>query len=150
VLDAGVSGDTSAGGAARIEWVLAEEPTHLLVELGGNDALRALPPAQLEANLARVIEAALARGVRVMLAGMLAPPNLGAAYANEFAAVFERLAHRYGIPLYPFFLDGVAGRSELLQVDGIHPNAAGVELIVKRILPTLEPWLAAPAPSTPD
>ncbi len=150
VLDAGVSGDTSAGGAARIGWVLEERPTHLLVELGGNDALRALPPAQLEANLRRIVETALERGVAVMLAGMRAPPNLGPEYALEFEQVYERLAQRYGIPLYPFFLDGVAGRPELLQPDGIHPTAAGVEVIVSRILPSLERWLRQTASSTPD
>lgn len=143
VLDGGVSGDTSAGGAARVEWVLADRPSHLIVELGGNDALRALPVEQLEANLDRILAAAAARGVPVLLAGMRAPPNLGEAYGAAFEAVFARVAARHGAALYPFFLEGVAGRPELLQPDGIHPTAAGVAVIVERILPSVEDWLEA-------
>lgn len=148
VLDAGVSGDTSAGGAARVEWVLADRPSHLLVELGGNDALRALPVEQLEANLERILVAAKARGVPVLLAGMRAPPNLGEEYGVAFAAVYARLAARHGAALYPFFLDGVAGRPELLQPDGIHPTAGGVERIVQGILPSVLAWLRASGVST--
>ena len=110
VVDAGVSGDTSAGGAARLDWVLADAPTHLLVELGANDGLRALPVDQLERNLDDVVRRARAAGVEVMLAGMLAPPNLGRRYGDAFAAVYRTLARRYDLPLYPFFLEGVAGR----------------------------------------
>lgn len=141
VLDAGVSGDTSAGGAARVAWVLADRPSHLLVELGGNDALRALPPEQLEANLERIVAAARARGVPVMIAGMLAPTNLGAEYGNAFAAAYRHVVDRHGVAFYPFLLDGLVGRPELFQPDGIHPNAAGVAVIVERILPTVEAWL---------
>jgi acyl-CoA thioesterase-1 len=141
VLDAGVSGDTSAGGAARVDWVLADRPTHLLVELGGNDALRALPVAELEANLDRIIRTAKERGVQVMLAGMLAPPNLGSTYGEAFEKVYLDLAHRHDIPLYPFFLDGVALQRDLMQPDGIHPNARGVEVIVERIVPMIAPYL---------
>lgn len=148
VLDAGVSGDTSAGGAARVEWVLADRPSHLVVELGGNDALRALPVEQLEANLERILSAAAARGVPVLLAGMRAPPNLGEEYGAAFAAVYTRLAARHGAALYPFFLEGVAGRPELLQPDGIHPTAAGVERIVQGILPSVLAWLRATGVST--
>jgi acyl-CoA thioesterase-1 len=143
VANAGVSGDTSAGGLARLDWVLAEEPTHLILELGANDALRALPVDQLEANLAAIVERAQARGIRVMLAGMLAPPNLGPGYADAFRAVYERLADRYGVPLYPFFLDGVVQRPEFLQRDGLHPTAEGVAEIVRRIVPTVTAWLEA-------
>lgn len=143
VDNAGVSGDTSAGGLARLEWVLADAPTHLIVELGANDALRALPVEQLEVNLNAIIERAQARGVHVMLAGMLAPPNLGADYADAFAAVYRRLAAAHRIPLYPFFLDGVIQRPELLQPDGLHPTAEGVAEIVRRILPTVLAWLEA-------
>lgn len=143
VLDAGVSGDTSAGGASRVGWVLADRPTHLLVELGGNDALRALPPEQLEANLERIVAAARAAGVPVMIAGMLAPTNLGPEYGAAFAASFRRVVERHDLAFYPFFLDGLVGRPELFQADGIHPNVAGVALIVERILPTIEAWLAA-------
>lgn len=148
VLDAGVSGDTSAGGAARVEWVLAEGPSHLVVELGGNDALRALPVEQLLANLERILAASAARGVPVLLAGMRAPPNLGEAYEAAFAAAYADLAARHGAALYPFFLDGVAGRPELVQPDGIHPTAAGVAVIVERILPSVEGWLRATGVST--
>ncbi len=141
VLDAGVSGDTSAGGLARLDWVLGDSPTHLLVELGGNDALRALPVDAMQANLAAIIERAQAEGIHVMLLGMLAPPNLGSRYGDAFAAVFPRLAERYDVPLYPFFLDGVAAEPGLLTEDGIHPNARGVAVIVDRLLPAVEAWL---------
>lgn len=141
VLDAGVSGDTSAGGLARLDWVLGDDPTHLLVELGGNDALRALPVDAMAANLAAIIEGAQARAVHVMLLGMLAPPNLGSRYTDAFAAVFPALAERYDVPLYPFFLDGVAAEPALLNADGIHPNAAGVAVIVDRLLPAVTAWL---------
>lgn len=141
VLDAGVSGDTTAGGLARLGWVLADEPTHLLVELGGNDLLRALPVEQMEANLDAIVTGAKAAGVSVMLAGMLAPPNLGRAYGDAVTELFERVAARHAVPLYPFFLEGVITRPELMQGDGIHPNAEGVKEIVTRILPTILDWL---------
>lgn len=141
IIDAGVSGDTSAGGLGRLDWVLGDRPTHLLVELGGNDALRALPPEQLRQNLGQIVERAKSAGVEVMLAGMLAPPNLGARYGKEFAAAFTTTASTYDVPLYPFFLDGVAGDQTLVQRDGLHPNAAGVEIIVERILPSITSWL---------
>ncbi len=141
VLNAGVSGDTSAGGLSRIDWVLGDQPTHLLIELGGNDALRAIPTETLESNLAGIIERAQASGVEVKLAGMLAPPNLGARYTDAFAAVYPRLAERFDIPLYAFFLEGAVGEPELMLPDGIHPNAAGVAAIVERILPGILGWL---------
>jgi len=142
VINAGVSGDTSAGGLARLDWVLGDQPTHLLVELGGNDALRAIPTDTLEANLAGIIEGAQAAGVEVMLAGMLAPPNLGPRYARAFEAVFPALAERYGVPLYPFFLDGAIQDPALMQGDGIHPNARGVAVIVERMAPAVRDWIA--------
>jgi acyl-CoA thioesterase I len=141
VLDAGVSGDTSAGGVARLDWTLADEPTHVIVELGGNDALRGLPPEQMEANLDLIIERFQSEGVEVLLAGMLAPPNLGRDYGEAFAAVFPRVAERHDVSLYPFFLDGVAAERDLNQPDGIHPNAEGVRVIVERILPVVTAWL---------
>jgi acyl-CoA thioesterase-1 len=141
VLDAGVGGDTSAGGLARLEWMLADAPTHVIVELGGNDALRALPAEQMAANLDAIVRRLRAEGVAVLLAGMRAPPNLGRTYGDAFEAVFPRLAERHGVALYPFFLDGVAGKAELNQPDGIHPTAAGIEIIVERILPTVTDWL---------
>ncbi|WP_254453405.1 arylesterase [Siccirubricoccus sp. G192] len=142
VLDAGVSGDTSAGGLARLDWALADRPDAVLVELGGNDALRALPPRELRANLAAILDRLAARNIPVLLAGMLAPPNLGAAYAGEFAAVFENLSReRPEMIFYPFFLDGVAADPALNQPDGIHPNARGVGEVVRRILPAVESLL---------
>lgn len=140
VIDAGVSGDTSAGGAARLDWVLADQPTHLLVELGGNDALRALPVDQLRRNLDDIVRRAKARGVRVMLAGIVPPPNLGRAYTDAFAATYSELAAEHDIPLYPFFLDGVVLTTGLMQPDGIHPNEEGVAEIVRRLLPTVAAW----------
>ena len=145
VINAGVSGDTSAGGVSRLDWVLGDQPTHLLVELGGNDALRALPVEQLEANLAAIIEGGRDAGAAVMLAGMLAPPNLGARYTEAFANVYTRLAETYGVPLYPFFLAGAIEDPALMQDDGIHPNAAGVAVMVEGMLPVVAAWLEQPA-----
>jgi acyl-CoA thioesterase-1 len=141
VLDAGVGGDTTAGGLARLDWTLADRPSHVIVELGGNDGLRALPPEQMEQNLDAIVGRLRAAGVAVLLAGMRAPPNLGRTYGEAFAAVFPRVAARHDVPLYPFFLDGVAGDPELNQGDGIHPTAAGIAVIVERILPTITDWI---------
>jgi acyl-CoA thioesterase-1 len=141
VQDAGVSGDTTAGGAARLDWVLADKPSHLLVELGGNDGLRALPVEELRRNLDSIISRAEAAGVSVMLAGMLPPPNLGQDYFQAFGAAYAELAEAYDIPLYPFFLDGVVLQTGLMQPDGIHPNEEGVAEIVRRMLPTVVGWL---------
>lgn len=138
VINAGVSGDTTAGGKARLDWTLADRPQVVIVELGSNDALRGLDPAQTEANLDAIVGRAKASGARVLLAGMLAPSNWGREYQQRFDAVFPRLAEKHGVPLYPFFLDGVALDPKLNQQDGIHPNAAGVEIIVQRILPAVE------------
>ena len=135
VVNAGVSGDTSAGGRARLDWVLADAPDLVIVELGANDALRGLAPAETEANLDAVLAVLTGRGVAVLLAGMLAPPNFGPDYGREFGAVFPRLADKYAVPFYPFFLDGVAARPRLNQADGVHPNAEGVAEIVTRIAP---------------
>ncbi len=143
VLDAGVSGDTTAGGLARLDWALAEQPQAALVELGGNDGLRGLPPARTYANLAAILDRLAARGIPTLLAGMLAPPNLGADYGREFADAFHRLAReRPQVVFYPFFLEGVAGDPALNQPDRIHPNARGVAEIVRRILPAVEALLA--------
>ena len=110
-----MGGDTTAGGLARLDWMLADRPSHVIVELGGNDGLRALPPEQMEQNLDAIVSRLQADGVAVLLAGMLAPPNLGRTYGDAFAAVFPRVAERHDVPLYPFFLDGVAGDPELNQ-----------------------------------
>ena len=135
VINAGVSGDTSAGGRARLDWVLADAPDLVIVELGANDALRGLAPAETEANLDYILAALKARGVAVLLTGMEAPPNLGADYGREFRTVFARLAAKHAVAFYPFFLDGVAARPSLNQDDGIHPSARGVAEIVERIAP---------------
>jgi acyl-CoA thioesterase I len=143
VLDAGVSGDTSAGGLARLDWMLADQPSHVIVELGANDGLRALPPEQMAQNLDLIITRLKDEGVPVLLTGMLAPPNLGRDYGAAFEAVFPRLAQEHDVPLYPFFLDGVAGEALLNQGDGIHPTADGIAIIVERILPSVTDWLDA-------
>jgi acyl-CoA thioesterase-1 len=143
VLDAGVSGDTSAGGLARLDWMLADEPSHVIVELGGNDGLRALPVEQMEQNLDGIITRLEDEGIPVLLTGMLAPPNLGREYGAAFAAVFPKLAEQHDVPLYPFFLEGVAGDEILNQGDGIHPTAEGDAIIVENILPTDTDWLDA-------
>ena len=141
VLDAGVGGDTTAGGLARLDWALADRPSHVIVELGGNDGLRALPPEQMEQNLDAIVSRLRNSGVAVLLAGMRAPPNLGRAYGEVFEAVFARVAQRHDVPLYPFFLEGVAGDPRLNQPDGVHPTADGIAIIVERILPAVTAWL---------
>jgi acyl-CoA thioesterase-1 len=135
VENAGVSGDTSAGGLARLDWAVAGKPDIVIVELGANDGLRGLEPAKMEANLGAIIERLKARGSAVLLAGMYAPRNLGPAYAAEYDAVFPRLAREHGVAFYPFILDGVAARPDRNQGDGIHPNAAGVAVIVEGLVP---------------
>lgn len=139
VVNAGVSGDTSAGGLARLDWVMRQANAQFaIVELGANDALRGLTPAQMERNLDAIVARLRERGVAVLLTGMLAPPNLGREYGEEFRAVFQRISERHRVALYPFFLDGVAADPQLNQADGIHPNARGVAVIVERILPFVE------------
>ncbi|MBI3196954.1 MAG: arylesterase [Rhodospirillales bacterium] len=135
ILNHGVSGDTMAGGLERVDWMLADKPDIVLVELGANDALRGLDPAAAERNLDAIITRLKAAGVTVWLAGMLAPRNFGPEYAAQFDGLYKRLADKHGVPLYPFFLDGVAQEPALNQPDGVHPNAKGVDVIVDRILP---------------
>ena len=135
VIDAGVSGDTSAGGLARLDWALGDAPEIVIVELGANDGLRGLPTDRLHANLSAILARIAESGASVLLAGMRAPPNFGADYAAAFRTVYEALAEEHEVALYPFFLEGVAAVPELNQPDGIHPNAAGVAEIVRRILP---------------
>jgi acyl-CoA thioesterase-1 len=150
VINAGVSGDTSAGGLRRLEFALAEgDPRILIVALGGNDGLRGLAPEQLEANLAAIIEHGLERGLRVILTGMEAPPNFGADYTSRFRQVYPTLAERYQVRLVPFLLDGVAGDPLLNQADGIHPNARGAARVAELVWRALEPELAAVRASTP-
>lgn len=135
VLDGGVSGDTTAGGLARVDWALADRPSHAVVELGANDALRGIDPATTRDNLDRLLSRLRQAGVKVLLAGMYAPPNWGKAYEEAFRRIYPDLARKHGFDLYPFFLDGVAADPTLNQTDGIHPNVAGVSVIVDRILP---------------
>ena len=135
VTNSGVSGDTSAGGHARLGWALSLKPDAVIIELGANDGLRGLDPGQTEANLKQMISDIQKKGIPILLTGMLAPPNLGQEYSNEFNSLFQRLAKKHGVLFYPFFLEGVVAVPALNQTDGIHPNAAGVGEIVKRILP---------------
>ncbi|MEE8273103.1 MAG: arylesterase [Alphaproteobacteria bacterium] len=135
ILNAGVSGDTTAGGRARLDWALADRPDAVIVELGANDGLRGIDPVATFANLDAILRRLGDEGIEVLLAGMLAPPNLGRAYGAAFNDIYPRLAAKHGVALYPFFLDGVAARPELNQSDGLHPNARGVAVIVERIAP---------------
>ncbi len=135
VINAGVSGDTTAGGRARLDWVLSNKPDVAIVELGGNDGLRGIPPATTKANLEAILARLKAAEVRVLLTGMLAPPNMGDGYANAFNALFPALARRYNVAFYPFLLDGVAAQPALNQPDGIHPNDQGVAVLVDRLAP---------------
>jgi len=137
VINGGNSGDTTAAARARLAWTASPQPDAALVELGANDGLRGLDPATTYDNLDAILSELAAQGIPVLLAGMLAPRNLGAEYAAEFDAVFPRLGARHGVALYPFFLDGVALNPDLNQADGIHPNEAGVAVIVERILPSV-------------
>lgn len=140
--NAGVSGDTSAGGLQRLDWGLSGgDVAAVILELGANDALRGLDPAETRRNLARIIETLQARDIPVFLAGMRAPPSMGAEYTSAFDAIFPDLAAEYQTGFYPFFLEGVAADPALNQEDYIHPNAAGVEVIVKNILPYITDFL---------
>ena len=141
VVNAGVSGDTSAGGLSRLDWSLDGDVEILVVELGGNDGLRGLPVAALKNNLAQIIARARQRQVRVLLTGMEAPPNFGAAYTTEFRQAFRDLAGEPGVTFMPFFLDGVAGDPRLNQADGIHPNPAGARVVETNVWRVLEPLL---------
>jgi acyl-CoA thioesterase-1 len=141
VINAGVSGDTAADGLARYDWAVPKDADALIVEFGGNDMLRGMKPEATKATLAAILNKARAVHLPVLLAGMRAAPNLGGEYAGEFSAIYSALATAYDVPLYPFFLDGVAGDPKLDQSDGLHPNAQGVEVIVQKILPSVEALL---------
>jgi acyl-CoA thioesterase-1 len=145
VVNAGVSGDTSAGGLSRLEWSLEGDVRILVIELGANDGLRGLPVAGLKQNLTEIITRARARGINVVLTGMEAPPNFGAAYTSEFRAVYRQLAREHEVTFVPFFLEGVAGIPSLNIADGIHPNAEGSVIIEKTIWSALEPLLVTRA-----
>ncbi|MFN3400582.1 MAG: arylesterase [Ferrovibrio sp.] len=135
VMNAGVSGDTTAAAASRLDWALADKPTHVIVELGANDMLRGLAPEQARTNLDAILTKLKQNNLPVMLMGMLAAPNLGADYGRRFNSIYPDLAAKHGVPLYPFFLDGVAGEAKLNLSDGIHPTQEGVAIMVERTLP---------------
>lgn len=137
VINGGVSGDTSAGGLARLDWLMEDKPGLVILELGANDGMRGLDPDATKDNLDRIIARARESGAHVLLAGMVAPPNLGAQYGEKFNGIYPTLAKKHGTAFYPFFLDGVAMDPALNQDDGIHPTAEGIAVIVKRMLPTV-------------
>jgi acyl-CoA thioesterase-1 len=141
MINAGVSGDTSSGGRDRLDWSVPEGTTAVILELGANDALRGTDPAVTRSAISDILTRLKARGIGVLLCGMMAPPNYGSDYAARFNAIYPDLAKSFGVPLYPFFLEGVAADAKLNQADGIHPTAEGVDVIVKNILPTVEAFL---------
>ena len=138
VVNSGVSGDTSKGGLARVDWSVPDGTGLVIVELGANDALRGISPAETAKNLDAIITRIRQRGIAVLLAGMLAPPNMGQDYEAAFNAIYPDLERKHKVPLYPFFLDGVAAVPELNQADGIHPNAAGTTVIIERLAPVVD------------
>jgi acyl-CoA thioesterase-1 len=142
VTNAGVSGDTSAGGLARLDWSLADHPDAVILELGSNDMLRGIPPAVTEKNLRTILDKLKAAHVKVLLTGMHAQRNLGADYVKQFDTIYPRLAKDYNLLFYPFFLDGVALNPKLNQADGMHPNPAGVKVVVARMLPYVKKLVA--------
>jgi len=141
MINAGVSGDTSSGGRDRLDWSIPEGTEAVILELGGNDALRGLDPKVTHAALTDILTRLKARRIAVLLCGMVAPPNYGADYSRAFSAIYPDLAKTFQVPLYPFFLEGVATEAKLNQADGIHPTAEGVDMIVKNILPAVEAFL---------
>jgi acyl-CoA thioesterase-1 len=141
IENAGVSGDTAAGGLARVDWSVADATDAVILELGANDALRGIDPKVARAALTEILTRLQARKIAVLLCGMVAPPNYGADYSAKFNAIYPDLAKTFSVPLYPFFLEGVATDAKLNQADGLHPTAEGVDMIVKNILPTVEAFL---------
>ena len=147
IIDGAVSGDTSAGGLARLDWALGDGADAAIVELGANDGLRGVDPKEMEKNLTAILDRLAARHIPVLLTGMYAMPNLGADYASAFRAVFDRLGKRPGVLYDPFFLDGVAEVPSLNQADGMHPNAEGAKRVVARLLPLVDKLLAEVRPA---
>jgi acyl-CoA thioesterase-1 len=143
MINAGVSGDTSSGGRDRLDWSVPQGTDAVILELGANDALRGIDPKVTRAALTDILARLKARKVAVLLCGMLAPPNYGSDYSARFDTIYPDLAKSFGVPLYPFFLEGVAADTRLNQADGLHPTAEGVDVIVKNILPTVEAFLGA-------
>ncbi|AHK42747.1 lipolytic protein, G-D-S-L family precursor [Ensifer adhaerens OV14] len=142
VANAGVSGDTSSGGLARIDWSIPDGTKGVILELGANDALRGIPPEETRKNIEAMISRLKERGIAVLLAGMMAPPNMGADYAARFNPIYPELAEKYGLQLYPFFLDGVVTDAALKLEDGMHPNGNGVGTMVDKALPVVERFIA--------
>ena len=140
-VNAGVSGDTTAGGLSRLDWSVPDDIDGVVLALGGNDALRGIPVEKSRANLAAAIENLQARGIPVLLAGMMSPPNMGSEYEQAFNAIHGELAEKYEIAFYPFLLDGVAAEAALNQADGMHPNADGMAVIASRMLPVMEEFV---------
>ena len=141
IANAGVSGDTTAGGLARIDWSVPDGTDGVILELGGNDALRGIPPEESEKNLDQIIARLKERGVAVLLVGMLAPPNMGDDYAGRFNPIYAKLAQKHGVALYPFFLDGVALDAGLKLEDGMHPNSKGIDVMVEKMEPAITQFL---------
>lgn len=141
ITNAGVSGDTSSGGLARAEWSVPDGTDGVILELGANDALRGISPADTEKNLEAIIDGFKKRNIPVLLVGIMAPPNMGDDYAKRFNPIYENLAQRHGLPLYPFFLDGVVLDQKLQLEDRMHPNTQGVALMVEKSLPTVEAFV---------
>lgn len=142
IVNQGVSGDTTAGGVARLDWMLADKPDLVILELGANDALRGIDPSVVRANLDKMIERIQASGAKLLLLGMRAPPNWGEDYQRAFARIYPELAHAHDVPLVPFFLEGVAMNPDLNQPDGLHPNERGVAVIVDQIAPLVAKLLS--------
>ncbi|RWO38312.1 MAG: arylesterase [Mesorhizobium sp.] len=142
VANAGVSGDTSSGGLSRLDWSVPDGTQLVILELGANDMLRGVSPDITQKNLDAMLAKLKQRNIAVLLAGMRAAPNLGADYQNGFDAIFPKLAEKHGVPLYPFFLDGVAGEPAMQLEDGLHPNAKGIDRMVERVLPDVEKAIA--------
>jgi acyl-CoA thioesterase-1 len=141
MINAGVSGDTSSGGRDRLDWSVPDGTEGVIIELGANDAMRGIDPDLTRAALTDIVTRLKARKIAVMLCGMLAPPNFGADYGARFNSIYPDLAKQSDVPLYPFFLDGVAADAKLNQADGIHPTAEGVDIVVNNMLPTVEAFL---------
>lgn len=146
VVNGGVSGDTTSGGRARLDWMIVDRPDAVILELGANDALRGVDPKESFANLDAMLGALAAKGIPVLLAGMRAPPNMGRDYEQRFNAMYPALARKHRAVFYPFFLDGVAGERRLLQPDGLHPTAEGARLIAERIAPAVRTLIGAALP----
>jgi acyl-CoA thioesterase-1 len=141
MINAGVSGDTTSGGLGRLDWSVPDGTQGVILELGANDALRGVDPKVPRQALSDILTRLKARNIKVLLCGMLAPPNYGKEYADKFNSIYPDLAKQFDVPLYPFFLDGVAGNTSLAQADAMHPTAEGVDIVVKNILPSVEAFI---------